>query len=223
MSTLFDGMAQTGESQSVQGGLIFPAALSEKYRPRTLEAFIGLEKQKRVLAKLAASPRPCALTFCGEPGCGKTSMAYAFASLLGAEVHHIGSAECKVERLAELVRTCQYVPLTGGYHVCIVDEADVMSDQAQKYLLSKLDSTEACPLTIWIFTCNSVERLEERFLSRTLRLDFGTFGAGSEIADLLAKVWQAEANGAPCPNFKRLASGNVRESLSRLEIELLAS
>jgi DNA polymerase III gamma/tau subunit len=206
-----------------QAGLSFPASLSVKYQPQTINSFLGLDKAKRVLSKLVVQPRPCALTFCGEPGCGKTSMAYAFARELGAEIHHIGSAECKVERLTELVRMFQYVPLSGGYHVCIVDEADVMSDQAQKYLLSKLDSTEACPRTIWIFTCNSVERLEERFLSRTLRLDFGTFGAGSEIADLLAKVWQAEANGAPCPNFKRLASGNVRESLSRLEIELLAS
>jgi len=96
------------------------------------------------------------------------------------------------------------------------------ADAAQKFLLSKLDGSEPCPQTIWIFTCNATDRLEERFLSRTLRLEFNSYGAGTDIADLLARVWEAEANGAPCPNLRKLACGNVRESLSRLESELLA-
>jgi replication-associated recombination protein RarA len=183
---------------------------------------VGLEKPRKILAKLAASPRPGALLFIGAPGTGKTSMAYCYAREIGAEVQHIGSQECTVDRLREMVRMCQYVPLSGGMHVCIVDEADCMSDAAQKYLLSKLDGSEPCPQTIWIFTCNSVERLEERFLSRTLRLEFNSYGASTEIADLLSRVWDAEANGAPVPNLKKIACGNVREALTRLETELLA-
>ena len=202
--------------------LNFPQSLTEKYRPTKLEDFVGLEKQKRILAKLAANPKPCALLLQGAPGTGKISIAYAFASEMNAEVHHIGSQECKIERLQEIVRTCQYVPLSGGFHVVIIDEADVMSDAAQKYLLSKLDSSEPVPYTVWIFTCNAVDRLEERFLSRCIKLpDFNSYGAGEAIADLLAKVWQAEAGTADAPNFRKLACGNVRESLMRLETELL--
>ncbi|HVB56865.1 MAG TPA: AAA family ATPase [Candidatus Acidoferrales bacterium] len=200
----------------------FPVSLAEKYRPQTLVDFIGLEKQKKILGKLAANPRPCALLFQGAPGTGKTSMAYAFAAEMRAEVHHVGSQECKVERLQELVRICQYVPLCGGFHVVIIDEADVMSDASQKYLLSKLDSSEPVPNTIWIFTCNAVDRLEERFLSRCIKLpDFNSYGAGEAIADLLANVWRVEAGTADGPNFRKLACGNVRESLMRLETELL--
>ncbi len=204
--------------------LVFPASLAEKYRPQTLADFVGLEKQRKLLTKLAANPRPCALLLQGAPGTGKTSIAYAFAAEIRAEVHHIGSHECKVERLQELVRVCQYVPLSGGYHVIIVDEADVMSDAAQKYLLSKLDASESVPNTIWMFTCNAVERLEERFLSRCIKLpDFNSYGAGDAIAELLARVWQAEGGTADAPNFRKLACGNVRESLMRLEAELLLS
>jgi len=206
----------------VGAALAFPVSLAEKYRPQTLADFVGLEKQKKIFGKLATNPRPCALLFQGAPGTGKISIAYAFAAEIRAEVHHIGSQECKVERLQELVRTCQYVPLSGGYHVIIVDEADVMSDAAQKYLLSKLDSSEPVPHTVWIFTCNAVDRLEERFLSRCIKLpDFNSYGAGEAIADLLAKVWQAEAGTADAPNFRKMACGNVRESLMRLETELL--
>lgn len=117
---------------------------------------------------------------------------------------------------------CQYVPLSGGFHVIIVDEADVMSDAAQKYLLSKLDSSEPVPNAIWIFTCNSTDRLEERFLSRTMLLEFNSYGSCSEIAEFLARVWKSETD-APLPNLKKLVCGNIRESLSRLEVELLSA
>lgn len=215
-------MAALFEMQS-QVAMAFPQSLTEKYKPARLSDFVGLEKQRKILAKLAANPRPDALLFVGSTGTGKTSIAYAFAREIGAEVHHVGSQECRAEVLQNIVRMCQYVPLTGGFHVVIVDEADVMSDAAQKYLLSKLDGTEACPQTIWIFTCNSTERLEERFQSRCKRLpDFNSYGASEAIADLLAHVWKTEAPDAPMPNLKKLTCGNVREALQRLETELLA-
>lgn len=36
--------------------LPFPMPLAEKYRPRAIGDFIGLEKPKRILAKFAANP-----------------------------------------------------------------------------------------------------------------------------------------------------------------------
>jgi DNA polymerase III delta prime subunit len=113
--------------------------------------------------------------------------------------------------------------LHGGFHIVLVDESDVMSDAAQKYLLSKLDSAQPVPNTIWIFTCNSTERLEERFLSRCLKLDFNSYGSSKDIQALLARIWESEAPNTPKPNLAKLATGNIRESLSRLEIEILAA
>ena len=43
---------------TAQSGLSFPASLSEKYRPHSLQDFVGLEKPKKVLAKFADSPLP---------------------------------------------------------------------------------------------------------------------------------------------------------------------
>jgi replication-associated recombination protein RarA len=208
-----------------QAALGFPKPLTEEFKPVRIAEFVGLEKQKKILGNLAKNPRPCALLFKGSSGTGKTSLAYAFASELNADVWHVGSQECKVDRLKEIVARCYYVPSAGlqSFHVVIVDEADVMSDASQKYLLSKMDGTESCPNTIWIFTCNGTDGLEERFLSRCIVLpDFNSYGAGNEIADFLARVWQAKAPCATAPNFKKLACGNVRESLQRLETELLA-
>jgi replication-associated recombination protein RarA len=214
-----------GEMQA-QASFVHATPLTEEFRPTWISDFVGLEKQKRVLSNLVKSPRCCALLFEGAPGTGKTSMAMAFANELLATIWHIGSQDCKVERLQEVVLHCNYVPKAGlkGFHVVIVDEADTMSDAAQKFLLSKLDSTGTVPNTIWIFTCNSSERLEERFQSRCLKLDFNSYGAASEITGLLSRIWKAKAPvSAEEPNLKKLACGNVRESLQRLEVALLSA
>jgi replication-associated recombination protein RarA len=202
----------------------FPQSLAEKYRPRRIAEFAGLEKQRKILSKLAANPFPSAWLFVGPPGVGKTSMALAIAEEMRAETHHIGSQQCRLDVLEETVRYCQFVPLSGGFHVVICDEADAMSDAAQKFLLSKLDSSEPVPNTIWIFTCNGTDRLEARFLSRCRVLEFSSYGLNGSLVELLRRVWQAESNGAPEPNFSKLSQGNnVRESLMRLELELMGA
>jgi replication-associated recombination protein RarA len=204
--------------------LSFPQSLTEAYKPQTLTEFCGLEKQRKILTNLAANPRPCALLFEGASGTGKTSMAYAFARAIGAEVKHIGSQEATVENVKEVVRMCHYVPLSGGWHVVIVDEIDRGSSATQLYLLSKLDGTEPCPNTVFIFTANDTESLQDRFLSRCIRLPkFNAYGAGEQVRDLLSRIWRERANGAGEPDYARVPTSNVREALQWMECELLSA
>ena len=109
----------------MQADLAFPQSLAEKYRPRTITEFIGLEKPKKILGKFAAKPYPSAWLFVGPPGVGKTSMALALASQIGAELHHLPSGKCNAQSIEETVRLCHYMPMTpGGLHLVLVDEAD---------------------------------------------------------------------------------------------------
>lgn len=207
----------------MQATLSFPQSLTEAYKPQTLDEFCGLEKQRKILSKLAASPRPCALLFEGASGTGKTSMAYAFARVIGAEIHHIGSQEATIENVKSVVATCNYVPFSGGFHVIIMDEVDRASAAVQLYLLSKFDGTEPVPATVFILTCNETESLQDRFLSRTIRLPkFNAYAAGESVRQLLARIWNERANGAPEPDYSRVPTSNVREALSWLEVELLS-
>ena len=90
----------------------FPQPLAEKYRPRAISDFVGLERPKKIVSQFAASPYQSAWLFVGPPGVGKTSMALALAAQIGAEIHHIPSPE--VQRASDRrhvprVRVCSAV------------------------------------------------------------------------------------------------------------------
>ena len=216
-----------GNNTEMQTGLDFPQPLTERYRPQTLNEFVGLEKPKKVLSKLIEKPFSSAWLLVGPSGTGKTTMSLAIAAAVPAELHHIPSQNCNLETIERVCRTCNYVPMSGKkMHLVLVDEADRMTDAAQVALLSKLDSTAAAPNTIWIFTCNGTDRLEARFLSRLRILDFSSYGIAKDAAQLLDDIWTKEAPaGSDKPNFARIvkeSNNNVRESMMRLETELMS-
>ena len=152
-------------------------------------------------------------------------MALALAKAINAELHHIPSQKCNAEAIDTVCHDCWYVPLTGGFHVVLVDEADRMTPAAQLALLSKLDATAFPPNTVFVFTCNETGNLEPRFLSRCRVIEFSSYGMAGEIAEYLERIWYAEGGNGSGPDFARLCKecrNNLRDCLGRLEVELMA-
>ena len=202
----------------------FPQSLAEKYRPLRIADFVGLEKPKKIATAFCRAPREAAFLFVGGPGVGKTSLGLAMANELGAELHLINSAKCTAAILQDTIDRCYYVPLTGGFHLVLVDEIDAATPAAQLALLSKLDATARPPKTIFVFTCNDSSNLERRFLSRCMTLEFSTYGLRGELASFLERIWKSETDATPTVNFERMAkeaNGGIRESLMELELSLL--
>lgn len=221
---LFDTAAPT--TDATQAALTFPQSLTEKYRPREIASFVGIDVPKKLCSKLAARPYESAWIFVGPSGTGKTTLALALASEMRAELHHIPSQDCNLDNIERVRRICQYVPQAGcTFHLVLVDEADQMTQAAQVSLLSKLDATNFPPNTIFIFTANATDRLEARFLSRCRVVEFSSYGIAGDTAQLLERIWNDEApSGATAPNFARIVKdsrNNVRESLMSLEMALM--
>jgi replication-associated recombination protein RarA len=198
---------------------------TDKYRPSSIQDFIGLDKAKRVCSKLAANPYDSSWLFVGASGTGKTTIALALAAEIQAEVHHIASGNCTIDAIKDLRARLAYMPPMGKkWHLVLIDEADQMSVSAQLALLSMLDATNAPQQTIFIFTCNETERFEARFISRCGVIEFSSYGIAKDATALLAMVWENEANGAPSPNFARIvkeSNNNVRAALLTLQNELM--
>jgi DNA polymerase III gamma/tau subunit len=211
----------------VQAGFGFPEPLTEKYRPRKIGDFVGLDRPKKILSNLAAKPFASAWLMVGPSGTGKTTMALALADAIPAQVHLIPSQCCNVEAIERLRHELLYMPRQGcRFHLVLCDEADCMTVAAQNALLSLLDSTGALPNVIWVFTANSTDRLEQRFISRCKTLEFSSYGLSAGVAALLERVWNQETDSPNRPNFARLvkdSANNVRASLQALELALLES
>src|SRR6266478_3677518 len=111
--------------------------LVEKYRPRQLSDFVGLDRPRTVLSQLAAAPYSSAWMLLGDSGLGKTTMALALCDAINGELHHIPSRQCNLETVEQTIARCWYVPMAASFHVVLVDEADKMSQPAQLAFLSK--------------------------------------------------------------------------------------
>jgi energy-coupling factor transporter ATP-binding protein EcfA2 len=224
-----------------QNGFDYPVPLVEKYQPRRMADFIGLEGPKRVFENLLKAPRPVAVLLVGPPGCGKTTLAMAFADELPGTLHHVSSQKCDVAALDRLTDLLAYYPSRGRFHVVKVDEADQMTDKAQLQLLSKLDSTGwlkpvfgggfergPAPPVIWVFTANGKgangttppSTFEPRFLSRCLVVACERPEV-AETAQFLRRIWSLEG-GDVSADPSTLAEGcdGVRDALTKLEVAL---
>jgi replication-associated recombination protein RarA len=207
-----------------------PVALSEKYRPVQICRFLGLREARRILAGFAAKPFSSAWLFHGPTGVGKTSMGMALANEIAAQLHHIPARLCTLEMVEKVCRDCHYAPCRADwspacFHLCLVDECDAMTKPAQLSFLSKLDATACPPQTIFVFTSNSIETLEGRFISRCRTLEFMSQGIASELPTLLAHIWAEEALGQSPPDFEEIgnaAQGDVRTAINSLEILIVS-
>src|SRR5208282_1639267 len=192
--------------------------LEQKYRPRSISAFVGLEKPKRIFTNLLRRPRPCALLCEGPTGVGKTALALAFAEELPASLIHVPAKEFTVDRVREITREVRdYRPARGAWWEVLVDEFDTASIDAQEAMLSNVDGTSKLhdevgghaveldePPVIWILTTNNAENLERRLVGRCLPVSFSNYGVAAAFADRLREIWNIEAPGAEEPNFGRI-------------------
>jgi len=209
--------------------LPFPTPLVEKHRPRRIEDFVGLVKPKRILEAFVKKPFDSAWFFLGPSGVGKTTLAMALGEQINAYVYQIASRTCDLEAVEHVAHICSLIPFnftTGkpcNHNLVIVNEAEQMTPSAQNFFLSKLDATAPPPRTIFIFTANSTQGLDERFLSRCRQLDFSADSLEGELEEYLSNIYKREGGKYPI-NFCDIAKAakfNVRTAINSLETELL--
>ena len=137
----------------------------EKYRPNTLENYVGNDHLKGIIKRYLGENDIQNLIFYGPAGTGKTTLAKLLTKNLNCEYLYINASD---ERGNETIRdkvsgfasTMSFKPLK----VVILDEADFLTIQAQASLRNVIETFSKS--TRFILTCNYVERIIDPLQSR---------------------------------------------------------
>ena len=137
----------------------------EKYRPTTLEDFVGNENLKDIIQKYLDQNDIQNLLFYGSAGCGKTTLAKLIAdNLKCATLLLNASDERGIETIRDKVTSFASAASFQPLKVVVLDEADFLTLQAQASLRNVIEKYSKS--TRFILTCNYIERIIDPLQSR---------------------------------------------------------
>ena len=137
----------------------------EKYRPKTLDTYIGNEQLKdKVRVYLESGDLPHLLLF-GKAGTGKTTLAKLLVNNIDCDYLYINASdENNVETVRSKVKNFASTMGFKDYKVIILDECDYITPNAQAALRNLMETfSKHCR---FILTCNFVERIIDPIQSR---------------------------------------------------------
>ena len=137
----------------------------EKYRPTTLEEYVGNDLIKSKIGEYIKLGSIQNLLFHGVAGTGKTTLAKLIAKNLNCDLLYINASD---ERGIDTIRE-KIIPFASSMSfndvkIVILDEADYITPQAQATLRNVIESCSKT--TRFILTCNYLERIISPLQSR---------------------------------------------------------
>lgn len=137
----------------------------EKYRPTTIDEYIGDEDLKNNIKGWVESQDIPHLLLFGEPGGGKTSLAKLLIKNIDCDYLYINASDDNGidiirNRIKKFAEIASFKPLK----IVILDEADGLSPEAQKALNNIIESFSIH--TRFILTCNNIGMVIGPLISR---------------------------------------------------------
>jgi len=140
---------------------------TEKYRPDTLEGYIGNDDFKSSLQQWIDSNDIPHLLLTGGAGTGKTTAAKLIINNIDCDSLYINcSDENGIDTIRDKVKSFASAASFKPQKVVIMDEADFLTINAQAALRNVIETFSLN--TRFIFTCNYVERIIDPIQSRTV-------------------------------------------------------
>ena len=137
----------------------------EKFRPDTLDGYVGNEHIIEKVKLYIESGDVPHLLFYGQAGTGKTTLAKIIANNVDADVMYINASdENNVDTVRSKIKN--YASTVGfkRWKIVILDEADYMTPNGQAALRNLMETFSKT--TRFILTCNYVEKIIDPIQSR---------------------------------------------------------
>ena len=137
----------------------------EKYRPLTLDNFVGNELLKQKLSQYIKEQSVSHLLLHGRPGTGKTTASHILTKNIQCDSLYINaSSENSVQTVRDKIMAFASSIGFRDLKIITLDECDYMSPSAQAALRNVMETFSSN--TRFILTCNYVEKIIEPIISR---------------------------------------------------------
>ena len=176
----------------------------EKYRPSSLENYVGNEHLKTTISRYLEQNDIQNLIFYGQAGGGKTTLAKLIVGNLDCDYLYINASDERgIETIRDKVSGFASVASFKPLKVVILDEADFLTIQAQASLRNVIETFSRT--TRFIMTCNFVERIIDPLQSRCQVIKIVP-PSKSEVAKHLAWILEKESISYTLDDIKTIVN-----------------
>ena len=176
----------------------------EKYRPSSLENYVGNEHLKTTISRYLEQNDIQNLIFYGQAGGGKTTLAKLIVGNLDCDYLYINASDERgIETIRDKVSGFASVVSFKPLKVVILDEADFLTIQAQASLRNVIETFSRT--TRFIMTCNFVERIIDPLQSRCQVIKIVP-PSKSEVAKHLAWILEKESISYTLDDIKTIVN-----------------
>jgi len=195
----------------------------EKYRPRSMDEFVGSVELKATVQSYIDDGDIPNMLLSGKQGSGKTTLAYIIANeILDSDIamnftEINASDDRSIEKIRKIVTSAtRHVPFNGKPKIMLLDEADGLLKDAQNAMRRPMEKASR---TRFILTANDVNKIIAPVRSRCVWFPM-MYPGTDEIVERLQYIRDAEGAVVSDEEISRIAKeseGDIRYSINELE------
>jgi replication factor C small subunit len=194
---------------------------TEKYRPHTFDEVIGQDEIVRTVKGMLERDHDIPnIRMIGEPGTGKTTVAYLIGEALLEEffdlnfVEYNASNDNGVDTIREVIKNSLHQPLFSAIKVVFLDESDGLTPQAQDMLRKPLEDRKSMR---YILSANK-DVFTKPIRSRCVVFEFNPISADA-ITERLRYIAEQEgmSTNGEIEEIAKKCDGDMRLAINELQ------